>query len=275
MTNSEPGLLPVLLHAEPVLAVKNISETISYWQKKLGFPHQWTWGEPANHGGVSWNNVFVQFSLDPEMASASEGHSVWIKVERLETLYDLHQKKGADIVTPLQNRPWGMADYTVREMNGYYLIFSAPVTDREPRQVLPPSQVRVHARQPTPQQYRHLVTAVGWSSSSDEQTVKAILAASLFAVVAEDCDTGKIIGCAMVLGDGISFYYVKDVMVEPVWQGKRVGTAMMKELTKWLDEHAPDNSLVGLFTGEGLTPFYQQFGFTTAFGMHRRIHKEG
>jgi GNAT superfamily N-acetyltransferase/uncharacterized glyoxalase superfamily protein PhnB len=272
---SNDNKLPILQHAEPVLAVKDVSETISYWQEKLGFPHQWKWGEPVNHGGVSWNNVSMQFSLNPQLASVSEGHSIWIKVDHLEVIYNMHRENGVDIVSPLENQPWGMAQYTVREINGYYLHFASPVTDRKSHQKFLPPQVRLHARLPTPNEYRHLVASVGWSSSSDDHTVNAILNASIFAVVAEDSSNGTIIGCAMLLGDGVSFYYVKDVMVEPAWQDKRVGTAMMKKLTGWLDEHAPDNALVGLFTGEGLTKFYQQFGFTTAFGMHRRIHKEG
>lgn len=116
MENEATGLQPVLSHAEPVLAVKDISETISYWQDVLGFPAKWTWGDHA------------------------------------------------------------------------------------------------------------------------------------------------------------SFYYVKDVLVHPDWQGKRIGSAMMQELTNWLEKHAANNALVALICRETLEPFYQQFGFGKAFSMIRYIH---
>jgi GNAT superfamily N-acetyltransferase len=82
-----------------------------------------------------------------------------------------------------------------------------------------------------------------------------------------------VIGCALLLGDNTSFFYVKDLMVHPAWQGKRVGSALMQELTNWLETNAPDNAFVGLFTGEQLAQFYQQFGFMKSFGMHRRISR--
>jgi len=58
-----------LSHVEPILAVKDVTETVMYWHDVLGFPDKWTWGEPPNHGGVSWNGVFIQFSQDPNLAS--------------------------------------------------------------------------------------------------------------------------------------------------------------------------------------------------------------
>src|SRR5688500_14255226 len=112
---------PSLSHIEPVLPVRDVGETISYWQKALGFTDKWTWGEPVNHGGVSWHGAaFVQFSLNPELAAISAGHSLWIRTKHLERLYAFHQQH-AKVVTPLVTRPWGFAEYTVQEINGYYI----------------------------------------------------------------------------------------------------------------------------------------------------------
>jgi len=78
----------------------------------------------------------------------------------------------------------------------------------------------------------------------------------------------------LLLGDGFSFYYVKDVVVHPDWQRKRVGSALMQELTRWLDQNAPDKAMVGLFTGENLSSFYRQAHFGSAFGMIRMIDRK-
>lgn len=273
MQNEDDGLQPVLSHAEPVLAVRDVSETILYWQNVLGFPGKWTWGTPPNHGGVSWNAVSIQFSLDPKHASVSEGHSIWIRVQHVETLYNFHQKKNAKIVAPLKNEPWGMAQYTVQEMNGYFLHFAAPVTGRKPGVMMLPESIRVIERTPAAKEYLSLMSAVGWSSSMNDEMVQACLSAAVFAVVAEDSVSGNVVGCAFVLGDNASFYYIKDVMVHPDWQRKRVGTALMRALTRWLENNAANNALVGLYTGDNLAPFYQQFGFAQAFGMSRHIRR--
>lgn len=274
MGNSENGLQPIFSHVEPVLAVTNIPETIAYWHDVLGFPAKWTWGDPPNHGGVSWQKVFIQFSLNPELAAVSKGHSIWIRLQHIEALYSFHQQKNAEIVRPLQNQPWGMAEYTVREINGYYLHFSAPASDRERSTTTLPQTIRIIGRPPTAKEYQHLVSAVGWSSPMNDAMAELRLAAVVFGAVAEDIASGEIVGCALLLGDRASFYYVKDVMVHPHWQGKRVGTALMQELTNWLEKNAADNSLVALISGETLEPFYQQFGFAQAFSMIRYIMRE-
>src|SRR6266705_2144553 len=120
-----------LSHVEPILAVRDVVETVSYWYNVLGFPDKWTWGEPPTHGGVSWQGVFIQFSLDAKLASVSKGNSIFIRIRSLETLYEFHKNKNAEIIEPLENKPWGMAGYTVREINGYYIIFAgAPISKR-------------------------------------------------------------------------------------------------------------------------------------------------
>jgi N-acetylglutamate synthase-like GNAT family acetyltransferase len=92
----------------------------------------------------------------------------------------------------------------------------------------------------------------------------------VFSVVAED-EHGQVVGCALILSDNASFYYIKDVMVHPDWQNKHVGSMLMKTLTDWLDANAPENAYVGLFTTENLASFYKQFEFAPAYGMSRRV----
>lgn len=270
----ENGLPPILSHAEPVLAVQDITETVLYWHEVLGFPGKWTWGQPPNHGGVSWQKVFIQFTLNPALAVACKGNSVWVKVQRLEKLYAFHQKRNASIVAPLENQPWGMAQYTIRELNGYYVHFAGPVGDREKSNAVLSSTVRIIRRPPTIAESRSLSTAVGWTPSADDAVIEKVLGAAVFAVVAADTISGEVIGSALLLGDHASFYYVKDVMVHPDWQGRRVGTALMQELNRWLDEHGADNALVALVARETLEPFYQQFGFAQAFSMIRYLRQD-
>ncbi|MDQ6480302.1 GNAT family N-acetyltransferase [Dyadobacter sp. LHD-138] len=273
MDNQENDPQPVFVHVEPVLCVKNITETIAYWHNVLGFPGKWTWGDPPDHGGVSWHDVSVQFSLNPELASVSEGHSIWIRVKNIRTLYKLHQKKGIHIALPLENKPWGMTQYTIREINGYYLSFADQISDREAVSKQLPGNIRIVHRKPTISEYRKLISSVGWSTTASDEVLRFQLSAVLHAVVAEDIATEEAVGCVLLLGDNVSFYYVKDMMVHPYWQGQRVGTAMMRAISQWLDTHASAGALAGLFTGEGLADFYQQAGFSKAFGMNKIIRQ--
>jgi GNAT superfamily N-acetyltransferase len=263
---------PVLSHAEPILAVQNVSETVSYWHDVLGFIEKWTWGEPPNYGGVSWQGAFIQFSQNRELASVSKGNAIFIKVKNLQTLYDFHQGKNVEIVEPLENKPWDMAGYTVKEINGYYIVFAgAALSESRKRTATSPQNVTIIRRSPTPDEYFNLIAAVGWGKYSNHEMADKILTAPVFAVVAENNANHEVIGCALLLSDQASFYYVKDVMVHPEWQGNGIGTKLMREIVNWMDMNAPEHAYVGLFTPENLAPFYKQFDFVPVFGMNRRI----
>lgn len=272
MANDEPIGSPS--HAEPILAVNDILKTVNYWHDILGFRDKWTWGEPPNYGGVAWNGAFIQFNLAPQLAAASKGNAIFIKARELEALYHFHQRKNAKIVEPLENKPWGMAGYTVEEINGYYIVFAgAPIAAQRTNSTELPSTIKIMARLPTVQEYQYLTSSVGWSSFTSHGVVTTLLETPVFAVVAEDEATKQVVGCGLVLSDNASFYYIKDVVVHPGWQSKHVGTAMMKALTSWIEKNGADKSLVALITGENLSAFYSKFGFTPAFAMVRHIHR--
>jgi len=266
-----PDPQPTLEHAEPVLCVTSVADTIKYWQHALGFPNQWVWGDPPTHGGVSWNGVAgIQFSQNAERAKASAGNWVWIRVKYIDELYKLHQRLKADIDEPLTKRDWGMDEYVIKDNNGYYIVFSGNSAVREKSGSLPDSVIVVE-RKPTNEEFIALHHSVGWTGSINLDHLDNHLSAPTFSIVAIDTKTNDMIGCAMVISDNSSFYYIKDVMVKKEWQKMRVGTALMTTISKWLDKNGIKKSLVGLYTGENLEPFYAQFGFSKAFGMVKRM----
>lgn len=259
---------PVFSHAEPVLAVRNVKESIAYWQEILGFPDKWIW-EPPTLGGVSWNGTaFIQFSQEPELAASSAGNSLWIPLRNnVETLYALHQKNGVNIVDPLQYRSWGYNQYTIRDLNGYYIHFAARGRPENPEPL--PASFRIVLRRPNTLEHIKLARAVGWLKEGVE--FKYHPAAFQIASVAEDTTTGEAIACAYLVGDNMSFYYIREVMVLPAWQGHGIGTAVVQALIDWLKTNAHPKAMVGLFTGDHLGPFYRQFGLVQACGMYREV----
>jgi len=267
--------LPVLKSVQPQLAVNDVAATVAHWQEVLGFPGKWFWGDPPVHAGVNWGETQVQFALNPVLAEKAEGQQIAIDVDHIDALYAMHQRSGAHIVSPLESEPWGMAGYTVRDNNGYRIRFGAPSSDREKSSAPLPDTIRILSRIPTPDEYKRLRKSVGWHGADDDALVLKALAAVVHAAVAVDSATGEVVGSALLLGDGAHFYYVKDVNVHPDWQGKRVGTALMRELMDWADANGPDGAMIGLYTGEMLTNFYGQFGFRAGYGMTRTVRRRG
>ena len=118
---------------------------------------------------------------------------------------------------------------------------------------------------PTHEEYLELVRAVGWTGGSQadrDATDRAAraLAGARFGVVA--LDSGGAVGSGMVLGDGATFAYLKDVVVHPEWQGRGVGTRIVQAMLATLRRSEPEGLLVTLFTGQHLAEFYERFGFS-------------
>jgi GNAT superfamily N-acetyltransferase/uncharacterized glyoxalase superfamily protein PhnB len=260
---------------EPVLSVRDVSESVTYWHNVLGFPGKWMWGEPANHGGVSWAGASLQFSLNPALAERSKGNSIWIGVRNLSELYTLHQKN-AKIVSPLEEKPWGATEYTIEDINGYYVHFSGPSAAKEIKSKDLLKSVRIISRKPTVAEVRELMISVGWLDANVDDTpaqVKAMQSQidNAVAVSVAENENGETLGVAFLLGDNKHFYYIKDVIVHSKWQHNRIGTYLMNHLMQWLRINAPKPSTVGLFTGDHLAAFYKQFGFMQACGMYQQV----
>lgn len=260
-------------HDNAILAVSDVAKTIDFYKDVLGFPDSWLWGTPPTFGGVCWEDVNIMFCLQPELAAKIEGHQHSIFVHGVDELYARHRRKKATIVSPIGDKPWGLREYTVRDLNGYHLRIGEGREGPVPGKARDlPSGVKIITRRPTVAEYRSLIEAVGWSRYSNPTAAKKAIAGALHMVVAEH--KGKAIGTGAVLGDGATFFYIKDIMVQPAWQKKGVGTAMMDALVAWLNKNAPKKALITLFTGRNLKNYYARYGFqgpeTYLYGMAMR-----
>lgn len=196
-------------------------------------------------------------------------------IDHIDEYYETLKSRCAKILSAPENMEWGLREMLIEDPDGHRIRFgqSAPSRGNIKSSDQPLSTIRIIARTPTPEEHLALVSAVGWHSSADDVMEKAQLNAAIFAAVAEDAISNRVVGCVLLLGDNASFYYIKDLMVHPDWQCKGVGTSLMQEVSQWLEKNAARNALVGLFTGENLAPFYKQFGFTPVFGMNRWIRR--
>ena len=110
------------------------------------------------------------------------------------------------------------------------------------------------------QEFNLLYDLVGWGSYDDEISKKA-LANTYYSVSIYDDEA--IIGYGRLIGDGICFMYIHDVMVRPDYQNKKIGTMIMNKLLdkiKTIERENPDLR-VYLGASKGKEEFYEKFGF--------------
>ena len=244
--------------SEPIFPVADVVATVRYYREVLGFTEEWVWGEPPDFGGVRWGKVGAMFALQSEPGAKVGGQWHSFFVEGIDVLYRLHGHKARRSIRPWSAKPWGLREYTVRDLNGHYLRFGQRGSDR-PAGREPASNVVVVERLPTPEEYLTLLQAVGWTDKDrPDQTVPA-LSGARFGVVAVEGD--RAVGTGMVIGDGATFAYLKDIMVLPEWQGRGIGTRIVEALLAIIRRAGPDGMLVTLFTGQHRAEFYERFGF--------------
>ena len=255
----------------PILYSSNVTNSLNHYIDVLGFENKWDWGNPPTFGGIYKNGIEIFFC---ENGQGHPGTWIAIMVDNVDEYHEKIKAKGANIISPPESMEWNIREMLVKDPDGHIIRFGHSISNRKKSELSMPGTVRIVERMPDPAELLSLSTAVGWAQPSEKPSPGIPLSSIAFVVVAEDSEANKIIGCAFLLTDRAGFYYVKNVIVHPDWQSKRVGTALMQALTDWLDKNAPDKSMVALHTGENLAPFYKQFGFSKAFSMQRFIKKD-
>lgn len=248
-----------LTNLAPILIVRDVRRSVDYYTRTLGFEHPWTWAEPPTHGGVSLERAQIQFSQNPDLSRPGMG--LFFFVEQVDRWHAFHRARDAEIFSPLEGKPWGMREYTVRDPDGYELRFGEGGSDRTPPQQPKelPAGVEITFDTPPLAEYEAMVRLMGWESFTNFDNLSAVLERAACTVVARL--DGKFIGMAILTCDGAGTYYVRDVMVHPDHQAKGIGTQMMRTLVEHFHATAPEKSMVFLLTGRSRTKFYEQFGF--------------
>lgn len=253
----------------PILYSKDVSRSIDYYTQILGFDTNWKWDNPPTFGGVSKDLVEIFFCKG---AQGNPGTWLSIMIDKVDAYYETLKSKDAIIHSAPQSMKWGLREMLVGDPDGHYIRFGQGVgSDREKSSELPQS-ITIIDRKPTVEEYLKLTVAVEWNVKGPP-VVEKVLDAVLFAAVAVDSTTNTVAGCILVIGDDATFYYIKDMMVDRAYQGKKIGSALMARVNEWLNSNAESDALVGLYTGENLASFYRHFGFRESFGMSRRIRR--
>jgi ribosomal protein S18 acetylase RimI-like enzyme len=249
--------------ASPILAVADVVETLRFYKEVLGFDSSWTWGEPPTFGGANWGSVSFMFSLDPELAARSHGQSLWLNAENVDELHERHVKNGAEIVLPIEDKPWGRREYTVKDPNGYLLRVAGLTASTAPPSRPFPEGVRIERRLPTLDEYRQVAGEAFYSGKASQDT----LARTWQAVVAVSPE-GDAIGTVRIVCDAPGWFSIWDVAVLPAWQGQRIGERLMKEALEIVGEESP-GAWVFLFTYKH--GFYERLGFGKESVCMRRV----
>src|SRR5215212_4911345 len=125
----------------PILYVKAFNEAVRYYTEKLLFRKLWDWGTPPEFGAVALDKVEIFFC---EGGQGCPGTWLSIFVGDVDLYFERIKALGADVIAPPEDRPWGLREMHVRDLNQHVIRFGSGIPCREPK--LPVERVNVEAR---------------------------------------------------------------------------------------------------------------------------------
>jgi ribosomal-protein-alanine N-acetyltransferase len=116
---------------QPVLAVADVRATAEFYRHKLGFTIGFLFGEPPTYAGLwrgDWSATGANIHLARiDTASGGHGLSLYVNVgPAIDELYVAYKACGVDMLGEVEQRPWGMREFAIRDCNGYVLRFGTP-----------------------------------------------------------------------------------------------------------------------------------------------------
>ena len=94
-------------------ATDDVTASVDYFVRVLGFAPEFLWGDPPVYAGVNAGKAVIYFARDSEMARAIREHGLapelFLWVTGVDSVYARHEAAGAIIVEALSDRPWGCA----------------------------------------------------------------------------------------------------------------------------------------------------------------------
>jgi GNAT superfamily N-acetyltransferase len=109
---------------------------------------------------------------------------------------------------------------------------------------------------------------VGWPQPPTPERHLELLRRSDYVVLALDPDTGRVVGFVTALSDGVLSAFVPLLEVVPEYQGRGIGTELMRRMLALLE----GLYMVDLACDDDLVPFYERLGLRrsgAAVGLRR------
>lgn len=113
---------------EPILEVPNVQRAVEYYRDKLGFTVEFTYGMPISHAGITRGDwTFPSARLQLTQGDAVPVRLFFFVAGDIDALEREYRSNDVEIVNPIENKPWNMREFAVRDLNGCVLRFGVPI----------------------------------------------------------------------------------------------------------------------------------------------------
>jgi catechol 2,3-dioxygenase-like lactoylglutathione lyase family enzyme len=112
----------------PQFLVEDLERAVAYYRDRLGFTLDFVYDD--FYASVSRDGFSIHLKHGPRLAGEAafrkehEHLDAHIAVSGVRGLFSELQGSGANVVRPLEERPWNCVDFYVEDADGYLLCFS-------------------------------------------------------------------------------------------------------------------------------------------------------
>ena len=99
----------------PQLPVEDVEKAQIYYNEILGFEIFWTYPDKSI-GAVGRENIAIFFA---KTDGPIEPNIHWIFAENVDLTYAEFKDRGADIIEDIENKPWNIRQFAIRDLNGH------------------------------------------------------------------------------------------------------------------------------------------------------------
>ena len=112
----------------PQFLVDDLDRAIAYYCDKLGFEldfnYQSFYASVTRDGFAIHLKHGSRLAADREHRKQNEHLDAYISVSGIRALFSELEMRGAQVIKPLEERPWACLDFYVEDLDGYILCFS-------------------------------------------------------------------------------------------------------------------------------------------------------
>jgi uncharacterized glyoxalase superfamily protein PhnB len=116
----------------PVLGYPDVAEAVDWLCETFGFTERWRAGSHRAQLAVGDAAVVVTEQSDGQPGAPN--HSVLVRVEDVNSHHEHARERGARILHPPTDYPYGERQYTVEDLGGHHWSFSQTIADVAPEE---------------------------------------------------------------------------------------------------------------------------------------------
>jgi len=108
-----------------VFHVSDLSTSLDFYSRVLGFGIDFKFGTPESYAGLSWQGVHLHLSSNYPYRNNTGHGNLYICCTDIEALYEKLDAAGVEFYSRISNRAYGMRDFAIKDPDGNQIGFGA------------------------------------------------------------------------------------------------------------------------------------------------------